>query len=116
MLYKDKEGLKLSTSKVRYTQNGEETEQDVGVEGESWWTAFAEKWDNIQITGFADVSYTPEQLARFEKVKEIEASEEILSDYVMNGTFPEGLEHPLRNLQIEKDLADMFYEIMLGGM
>ena len=108
----------MSVEKVRYVQHGEEKEQYVGAEGHDWWVEFEQKWDHTEIIEFIPVEPTQEQLARFEKIKHMEASEEILESYVKDGVFPEGIDHPLRNLQIEKDIAGAYFEIMLleGGM
>ena len=35
MIYRDKEGLQLSSLKVKYVQHGQELEQFVGEEGKS---------------------------------------------------------------------------------
>jgi len=105
----------MSVEKVRYVQHGEEKEQYVGAEGHDWWVDFANRWEHTEIIEFVEAEYTQEQLARFEKIKHMEASEEILESYVKNGAFPEGIDHPLRNLQIEKDIAGAYFEIMLLG-
>lgn len=115
-LYKENGELKLSSLKVKYEQHGEVIEKYVLGEGRKWWEDFNEKWDNVILIEFNDVSHTAEQLTRFENVKNISANEEILNDYILEGIFPEGVNHPLRNIQVEKDMSDMFFEIMMGGM
>lgn len=126
MLYKDKEGLKLSSHKVRYIQHGEEKEQYICSEGQQWWLDFADKWDHTEIIEFIEVSYTPEQLERFEEVKDMKLSEDILNTYVVEGIAGEGLEMlalKKENAQLKAEnimqgqiIADLDFRLMMGGM
>lgn len=123
MLYKDNVGLKLSDTKVKYIRDGEESEQFVSSEGKQWWLDFAEKWDHTKIIEFVDVEYTDEQLSRFEEIESLDANEEILNNYVIEGVFPIETDHPLRNLQLQKEneelqqrLADLTEVVLMGGM
>ena len=96
----------MCSEKVRYTQHGEEIEQYVGSEGRDWWIDFADKWEHTEIIEFIDVVVTGEQLARFEEVSQFNIPEGFgseLSDYVKDGVFPEGINHPLKTLQTTKE-------------
>lgn len=118
MLYKDSEGLKLSTKKVRYIQNGEEIEQFVGSEGTQWWIDFANKWEHTNIVEFVDVVYTAEQLARYEEIKTMDINESVLQEYVENGMAGQGLEVlalKKENEELRQLLADLTETVLLGG-
>lgn len=116
MLFKGKEGLELSQTKVRFIENGVEQEKFVGPEGKQWWLNFAEKWNtNVK---FTDATYTPEQLARFEEVKETDLSENVLQDYTENGVVGKGLEMLVlkkENEELKQLLADLSEVVLLGG-
>ena len=119
MIYKQNNELKLATSKVVYTKNGEQYEQVVGEEGQQWWLDFAEKWEHTDIVEFTDVTYTDEQLARFEEIKDLDVSDGIASEYVMEGIIGEGLEMlalQKKNAELELLLADLAEVVLLGGM
>lgn len=123
MLYRDDEGLKLSNKKVIYLQNGEQEESLITTDGVGWWIEFAEKWSNTEIVEFVDIDYTEEQLTRFENIKNMDINIDVLNLYVLEGLFPEGIDHPLRNLQLESEntelkslLADLTEIVLLGGM
>lgn len=122
MLYRDKEGLKLSNMKVRFMQNGKEKEKFVGNEGEQWWIDFADKWERTEIIEFINVSYTGEQLERFKKVKDIIADEDELRQYIETGNINSNNEK-LKVLFLEKEnedlkqtLADLAETVLMGGM
>jgi hypothetical protein len=119
MLLKTIDGYELATSKVVYTKNGEQIEQVVGEEGQQWWLNFAEKWDHTNIIEFTDVVYTDEQLARLEEVKNLDISDSVASEYVMEGIIGEGLEMltlQKKNAELESLLADLTEVVLLGGM
>lgn len=85
MLYRDNEGLKLCTKKVIYTQRGEEMESSITTEGVEWWEDFANRWEHTSIVRYEDIEYTPEQLERFEEVKELALGDTVLTEYVLDG-------------------------------
>ena len=96
----------LCNEKVHYTQNGEEITQYVGSEGHDWWVDFANKWEHTGIIEFIPVEPTQEQLDRLEEINELNIPDgfgSMLSNYVENGLFPEGVSNPLRNLQAYKE-------------
>ena len=96
----------LCNEKVKYMQNGKEIEQYVGSEGHDWWIDFADKWEHTEIIQFIPVEPTQEQLDRLEEINELNIPDgfgSMLSNYVENGTFPEGVSNPLRNLQAYKE-------------
>ena len=119
MLYKQNNELKLATSKVVYTKNGEQFEQIVGEEGQQWWLDFAEKWEHTSVIGFTDMVYTDEQLARFEEIKDLDVADGIANNYVMDGVIGEGLGMlalQKKNAELESLLADLTEAVLLGGM
>lgn len=126
MIFYERGQWHFCTEKVRYIQRGQEVEQYVGQEGKQWWLDFAAKWDHTQIIEFVPVESTDEQLARLEEINHLRIPDgfgAMLTNYVRDGVFPEGLAHPLRQLQIAKeqerqdqDIADAFYELMKVGV
>lgn len=96
----------MCTEKVRYVQHGEEVTQYVGAEGHDWWIDFEQKHSHTEIIEFIDVVATDEQLARLDEVNQFNIGDgfgAVLSDYVDNGIFPEGVNHPLMTLQFKKE-------------
>lgn len=87
-------------------QNDKEITQYVGSEDKQWWLDFEEKWEHTEIIEFIPVEPTQEQVDRLEEINQLNIPDgfgSMLSDYVENGTFPEGFNHPLRNLQVYKE-------------
>lgn len=110
MLYLKNGEWALCPYKVKYEQRGEVLEQY--TEDKQWWNDFAAKWDHTEIIEFEETSFTDEQKARLEEVKNVaEGFESYVAQYVLDGTFPDELEdeeermknHPLRMLQLEKE-------------
>ena len=96
----------LCSEKVRYIQHGEEITQYVGSEGHDWWVDFEQKWEHTEILEFIPVEPTQEQLQRLEEINELRIPDgfgTICSDYVREGIFPEGVNHPLKGLQLQKE-------------
>lgn len=96
----------LCNKKVKYMQNDKEITQYVGSEDKQWWLDFEEKWEHTEIIEFIPVEPTQEQVDRLEEINQLNIPDgfgSMLSDYVENGTFPEGFNHPLRNLQVYKE-------------
>lgn len=90
MLFKTTDGWGLPTKRVQYIRDGEEFDQIMGDEDEQWWHDFAEKWPETEILGFADIEYTPEQLARLAVIQEAgEQYQEELEGYVLDGIIPD---------------------------
>ena len=91
--------------KVKYIQHGEEITQYVMSEGRDWWVDFEEKWEHTEIIEFIPVVPTDEQINRLEEVNQLNIKEGFgyeCSQYVEFGIFPEGFNHILRPIQIEK--------------
>ena len=57
----------------------------------------------MKIVKFEPIVYTDEQLARFEEIKNMDISEGILNDYVMDNKIGEGLEM----LALKKENANL---------
>ena len=101
-----KNGWHLCNEKVRYIQHGEEITQYVGSEGHDWWLDFEEKWEHTEIIEFIPVEPTQEQISRYNEVLQLNIPEGYgaeLGNYVEFGIFPDGINHPLRPLQIQKE-------------
>jgi len=108
MLIADGGYLKLYPWKVRYRQHGQEIEQ-WALPDKEWWIDFAVKWDHTEILEFIEVELNEEQQARAEEIEELRIDEgfkEICIEYILNGVFPAGVAHPLRQLQIMKEQTE----------
>ena len=119
VLYKHDGKWVLSEKKVKYIQHGEEVEQFVGEEGVQWWVEFGEKWDHTEIVGFENMEYTEAQLTRLEDIKSVNAPDNIIEDYVMEGIIGEGLEVlsiRKENEELRQLLADLTEVVLLGGV
>ena len=107
MLVKKGNRFELYPHKVKYIQHGKEIEQ-WALPSKEWWTDFAEKWEHTEIIEFEEVGLTEEQLERFEDVKTgiPEAFASDCVDYILEGTFPDGVTHPLRQLEIKNQQTE----------
>jgi hypothetical protein len=85
MLYQKNNELILSDKKVTYTERGETKEKYIGLEGEKWWNDIANKHEHINIVEITEVTYTNEQLARYEEVKALKSDIDELGKYVLDG-------------------------------
>lgn len=115
MLYRDGNKWSLSPYKVKYIQNGETLEKYTN--NKQWWVDFAQQWEHTQIVEFTDVIYTNEQLNRLKEIEDIaDGFGDICGNYVEFGVFPFSTTHKLRGLQLEKENADLWYEVMSISM
>lgn len=113
MLIKKGSRFELYPHKVKYIQHGKEIEQ-WALPNKEWWIDFANKWEHTEIVEFIEVELTEEQLKRFEEINQYNISEAFASaciDYILNGVFPEGINHPLRQLQIQKENQEQGVEL-----
>lgn len=97
---------RLCSEKVKYIQHGEEITQYVMSEGHDWWVGFEERWEHTEIIEFVPVEPTEEQISRLEEVNQLNIPEGFsaeLGDYVESGVFPDGVNHILKSLQIQKE-------------
>jgi len=105
MLLKKNGRFELCPHKVKYIQHGKEIEQ-WALPNKQWWLDFSNKWEHTEIIEFVEIEFTKEQLQRFKEIAQINTPEsfrEIYIDYILNGQFPEGYTHPLRDLQIKTE-------------
>ena len=105
-----KNGWRLCSEKVKYKQHGEEIEQYVMSEGHDWWVDFEEKWKHTEIIEFIPVEPTEEQLNRFEEINQLNIPEGFCAElgaYVEFGIFPDGFNHVLRPIQIQKESGNL---------
>lgn len=86
LLYEKNNELQLADKKVTYTERGETKEKYIGLEGEQWWNDIATKHEHINIVEITEVTYTSEQLARYEEIKSLKSDIDELKEYVLNGT------------------------------
>lgn len=98
----------LCNEKVRYIQRDEEIEQYVGAEGHDWWINF--EHEHTEIIEFMPVKPTEEQLKRLEEINRLSIPEgfgALVEDYVKEGLFPEGYNHLLGNLKLQKENKEL---------
>lgn len=117
MLYNDNGEWKLCTKKITYIENDEEFEKFIESEGEEWWDSYKLLW-GIDIITIEEVNYTQEQLDRLVEIQNVpEGFSDICSDYIIDGTFPEDTQHPLKDLQLSKTitrLSDENFTLMIA--
>lgn len=113
MIYKSMDGeFKICPFKVRYTDRGEVKE--AYTNDRAWWEGVAEKHEHIAIIVFDDVVATEDQLTRIAEVQGIpERHLGALEEYVELGVFPEGDDHPLRKIQLERIIEDQAEQIVV---
>lgn len=114
MLRKENGYLKLYPWMVKYTQHGKTVEQ-WALPSKEWWTDFADKWEHTEIVEFVEVELTNEQLARAEEIEQLRIDEgyrDICIDYILHSQFPEGPDHPLRQLQVQENPEPTEQEIV----
>lgn len=102
MLYYKNNEWHICTEKIKYIQNGEELESYIGAEGKQWWVDL----NGIEIVEFIEIEVTYDQIVRLEEVNQLNIGDgfsSILSDYVIDNNFPNGVNHLLRNLQLERE-------------
>lgn len=108
MLIKKGSKLKLYPWKVKYTQHGKEIEQ-WALPSKQWWTDFEQKWEHTELIEFVEVELTEEQAKRAEEIENLRIDEgfrEMCIEYILDGVFPTGVEHPLRQLQIKTEQTE----------
>lgn len=106
MMYYKNDKWNLCSEIIRYIQRGEEIEQYVGQEGRQWWIDFEKKWEHTEIIEFIPIEHTEEEIARLAEVNQLNIPDgygNMLENYVKYGAFPDGLLHPLKELQIQKE-------------
>ena len=113
MLYRDKNNtLILPNEKVIYRDNGELVEKPISSEGRSWWLGCQKVHKHITDVTFTNITYTENQLARYEEVKNmIDVNESILTDYILENKFPTDEEYingnsNIRLFQKEKEYIE----------
>ncbi|HSH35332.1 hypothetical protein [Schnuerera sp.] len=107
----------LFTHKVRFIDNGVESE--VYTSDVAWYNKFAEIHDNFSLVEVTEVTYTAEQLSRLEEIKNLNISDSVANDYVIEDIAGEGLELlalKKENNELRQLLADLTEEVLMGGM
>jgi hypothetical protein len=92
MLTKQGDTFALVPLKVRYLQHGTEITQ-WALPNRQWWEDFAERWEHTTILGFIEITLAPEQMTRYEQVKNMpDGWIDQYTDYILEGKFPEPVE------------------------
>jgi len=80
----------LYPHKVKYNRDGKSHEQ-WALPDKEWWVQTANKWKDIKNMEFVEVSLTPEQLKRFESIKDSIVEGFGFEGYILNGEFQRGI-------------------------
>lgn len=102
MLYYENNEWKISKHKVIYTDNGEQLENYVGIGDKQWWDDLAKQHKDINIVEFVEITTTDEQLERLDVINQLNISDghgAVVSDYVLEGKFPDEASHVLKDLE-----------------
>ena len=106
----------LFTHKVEYVENG--TEQVAYTNDPSWYQTFEQMHSNFNVVNITEVTYTSEQLARLEEIKNMSITDTVANDYVIEGIHGDGLEMfalQKENNELKELLADLAELVLLGG-
>lgn len=88
----------------------------------TYWEDMVAKHDNLTNLNFEEITYNAEQDARLQEISELDIPQGFqaeVREYVKNGNFPEGYEHPLSDLKLNKEREqhqndiDEAYQIIL---
>lgn len=107
----------LITHKVKFIDNS--TENETYTSDVDWYEKFNEMHSGFRLKEVTEVSYSQEQLERFEEVKNMVLADSVASDYIIDGITGRGLEMiALRkeNKDLRQTLADLTEVVLLGGM
>ena len=72
----------------------------------TYWEDMVAKHDNLTNLNFEEVSFSAEQDARLQEISELDIPQGFqaeVREYVETGNFPEGYEHPLSDLKLNKE-------------
>ena len=72
----------------------------------TYWEDMVAKHDHLTNLSFGEITFTAEQDARLQEIAELDIPEGFTSqvrNYIENGEFPEGYQHPLSDLKQEKE-------------
>lgn len=126
MLYYENNEWKISKHKVIYTDNNERLKNYVGIGGKQWWEDLAKQHKDINIVEFVEVPATVEQLERLDVINQLNISDghgTIVSDYVIEGKYPDKASHVLNDLEnkirreLDNDyLIDLDFRISMTEM
>jgi predicted mannosyl-3-phosphoglycerate phosphatase (HAD superfamily) len=88
----------------------------------TYWENMVAKHDHLTNLNFEEVTFSAEQDARLQEISGLgipQGFQSQVREYVETGNFPDGYDHPLASLKINKEqsdqnkeIADAFFEIM----
>mgnify|MGYP006280984447 FL=1 len=91
----------------------------------TYWQDMVAKHDHLTDLSFEEIVFSPEQDARLQEIAELNIPQGFTAEvrnYVENGEFPEGYNHPLADLKQKKekekydnDLDDAYQMILENG-
>lgn len=106
MLYRAGNRWALCPYKVTYTQNGETFEKY--THDPQAWRDFADRWAHTEIQSVEEVDYSDAEKERAKEVRRIpDGFQSDVVNYVKNGKFPEGVNHPLLKLKNTKRIEEL---------
>ncbi len=133
MLQHNGRRFRLHPCLAKFEDSKGNEKEKYALPSKEWWESAAQR-QGFDVE-FEEITLTEEQLERYEKIKDVdipEAQRSICIDYIIEGEIePEDEEgtarkmsanHPLREVWIDEsqkqqdqDIADAFFEIMVGG-
>ena len=103
------------THKVIFVdKNGE---QEVYTSDVAWYNRFAMVHDDFEILDIEEVEYSYGQMQRLEEIKYItNISDTVANDYILDGTFGDGLKELEGKKRLEQAIADLDYLSIMAGV
>ena len=123
MLQHDGRRFRLYPWKAKYENTYGQQKEKWALPSKEWWESSAER-QGFEVE-FEEVELTEKQQERYEQIRRVDMPEQfrgICMDYILEGDFPEGFIHSLREIEIAEyekeqgqDLSDReIAEIMQG--
>ena len=110
--------FRLYPWKVKYKDNKGNEKKKWALPDKEWWESTANR-QGFEVE-FEKSELTEEQQRRYENIKNIDIPEHfrtICIDYILNGDFPDGFLHQLREVELkeeQEDQDDLITDILLG--
>ena len=118
MLQHNGRRFRLYPWKAKFTDKHGQEQEKWALPNKEWWQSVAER-HGFEVE-FEEVTLMEEQQARYEEIRQIDIPEQFRShciDYIMDGDFPDGFVHYLREIELkqeQEDQDDLLTDILLG--
>ena len=118
MLQHDGKRFRLYPWKAKYKNTHGQQKEKWALPSKEWWRSASER-HGFDVE-FEEVELTEEQKERYENIRRIDISESFRNmciDYILEGDFPDGFLHHLREVELkqeQEDQDDLLTDILLG--